>query len=112
VYTLTQPTSGEEDMLTGKQCQAARVLVECSRERLAQTCSVDAQLIRDFEHRILEPGEETKALIRGALEEAGAAFIPEDESGGAGVRLRFSTAGVRAIRRWEGEGGLSGDDDV
>ena len=41
-----------------------------------------------------------------------ARFIPDGDEGGYGVRLKFSRSKVRAIERWEGEGGLTGADDV
>jgi hypothetical protein len=44
--------------------------------------------------------------------DGGAVFIDEDERAGAGVRLKFNRGDVRAIRRLEGEGGATGEDDV
>ncbi|MEY2854363.1 MAG: hypothetical protein RL030_1495, partial [Pseudomonadota bacterium] len=46
-----------------------------------------------------------------ALEEGGAVFIPEN-GGGVGVRLKYAKRDVRAVNKWEGEGGPAGDDDV
>jgi hypothetical protein len=99
-------------MLTAAQCRAARALVELSRDQLADASRVDGEAIRKFEHRLQEPDEATKQRIRLALEEAGAVFIPEQDASGEGVRLKFSRRGVRAVQRWEGEGGTTGEDDV
>lgn len=98
-------------MLNAAQCRAARALIEWSREHLSQVCSVGVQTIQDFEQKLQEPDEEVKHRIRLALEEAGVVFIPEN-GGGAGVRLKFNRKEVRAINRWEGEGGVTGEDDV
>lgn len=98
-------------MLTAAQCRAARALIDWSRERLSKACSVEVRTILDFERKLQEPDEDTKLRIRLALEEAGVVFIPEN-GGGAGVRLKFNRKEVRAINRWEGEGGFTGEDDV
>lgn len=98
-------------MLNAAQCRAARALIEWSREQLSQSCSVGVAEIRDFERRLQEPDDATKLRLREALEEAGVVFIPEN-GGGAGVRLKFTRKEVRAINRWEGEGGVTGEDDV
>ena len=99
-------------MLTAAQCRAARALVEWSSAHLAEASQTDADLIRRFETRFAEPDESTKQRIRLALESAGAVFIPEQDGAGEGVRLKFSRPGVRAVQRWEGEGGPTGEDDV
>jgi hypothetical protein len=49
--------------------------------------------------------------IRKALEDSGVVLIAEN-GGGVGVRLRFSRKEVRAINRWEQEGGTAGEDDI
>lgn len=97
-------------MLTAAQCRAARALIDWSIEQLAQACSVDVQTIQYFEQKLREPDDVAKQRIRLALEEAGVVFIPEN-GGGAGVRLKFNRKEVRAINRWEGEGGFTGEDD-
>lgn len=38
-------------------------------------------------------------------------FIWEN-GGGVGVRLKYARRDVRAINKWEGEGGHAGEDDV
>lgn len=69
-------------------------------------------MIRKFEHKFLQPDEPTKRRIRAALESAGAVFLPEEKGAGEGVRLKFTRLGVRAVQRWEGEGGTPAEDDV
>lgn len=99
-------------MLTAAQCRAARALVEWSRDQLAQASGIDAETIRKFEHKFQEPDVSTRECIRTALEAAGAVFMPEKDGAGEGVRLKFSRHGVRAVQRWEAEGGVTGEDDV
>ena len=102
----TEPT-----VLLAAQCRAARALIEWAPERLAQTAAVDLQTIREFEARFRRPDVAARQRIRIALEEAGVAFIDEN-GGGAGARLKFSRKEVRAIGRWESEGGAVGEDDI
>ncbi|MBV6422584.1 MAG: hypothetical protein NAOJABEB_00367 [Steroidobacteraceae bacterium] len=99
-------------MLTASQCRAARALLDASRETLSRYAGVAVPVIANFEQKIHEPDDATKRQLREALEGAGIRFIPEDGGGGAGVRLKFSRKDMRAIYRWEGEGGVAGDDDV
>jgi hypothetical protein len=99
------------NVLTAAQCRAARALIEWSMEQLSQACAVDLQVIGDFEARFRRPDDDIKRRLRIALEAGGVVFIPEN-GGGAGVRLKFNHREVRAINRWEGEGGTTGEDDV
>jgi hypothetical protein len=101
----------ETPILTAAQCRAARALIEWSVDTLAQASRIDAKTIADFEARYRAPDEDAKRSIRVALEEGGVIFIAEN-GGGAGVRLKFSRREVRAINRWEGEGGMVGEDDI
>jgi transcriptional regulator with XRE-family HTH domain len=103
--------SNEPPVLLAAQCRAARALIDWSLEQLTQAAAVDLQTIRDFEARFRRPDVEVRQRIRSALEEAGVIFIDEN-GGGAGARLKFNRKEVRAIRRWEGEGGAVGEDDV
>jgi transcriptional regulator with XRE-family HTH domain len=98
-------------IMTAAQCRAARALIEWSQAELSNASGVDLQTLSNFESRFHLPDDDTKRRIRSALEEAGVIFISEN-GGGAGVRLKFSQREVRAINRWEGEGGKSGEDDV
>jgi DNA-binding transcriptional regulator YiaG len=99
-------------MLTAAQCRAARALVELSCAQLANAAQIDEHMIRQFEKKFHEPDDATKQRLRLALEAAGAVFIPEQDGAGEGVRLKFSRPGIRAVQRWEGEGGSTGEDDV
>jgi hypothetical protein len=64
-----------------------------------------------FERDGRDPGAAEKQRLEHALTEGGAVFIAEN-GGGVGVRLKFSRRDVRAINKWEGEGGPAGEDDV
>ena len=98
-------------VLTAAQCRAGRALIEWSAEQLSQACAVELQTIVDFEARFRGPDGETRRRIRTVLEDAGVIFIAEN-GGGAGARLKFNRREVRAINRWEGEGGTVGEDDL
>lgn len=99
-------------MITPAQSRAARSLIEWSREELARNADIALDALRQFEAgaHALDPA--VNQALRNALEAGGAHFIDEDGEGGAGVRLKFNRKDVRAIRRWEGEGGPVGEDDV
>ena len=97
--------------ITGPQCRAARALVQWSREELSEDSGVAVDEIAGFEVGRDAPAPEVLAKLRAALEEGGAVFIPEN-GGGVGVRLKFNSREVRAINKWEGEGGQPGEDDV
>ena len=100
-----------QNILTAAQSRAARAMVEWSAERLSQAAVVDLQTIRDFEARFRRPDEKTLRRLRITLEAAGVMFVPENGHG-AGVRFKFNTLEVRAIKRWEGEGGTAGVDAI
>ncbi|MGE0582767.1 MAG: XRE family transcriptional regulator [Steroidobacteraceae bacterium] len=93
-------------MLTAAQCRAARALLDASLETLSKASAVDVQAIRSFEQMVHEADDEAQHRLRRALEAAGVVFIAEN-GGGAGVRLKYNRRDVRAIRRWEGEGGIT-----
>jgi len=98
--------------MTAAQCRAARVLIHWSSDALAQAAGVEAQTIEAFERGAHALDAATVLRLQSALEQGGAVFIYEDERAGAGVRLKFNRGDVRAIRRLEGEGGPTGEDDV
>lgn len=98
--------------ITGPQCRAARALVRWSREQISRLSGIDPEVIAQFETGRGEPEEAIRIRLRQTLEEGGATFIEDGAGGGMGVRLKFSTREVRAINKWEGEGGPPGDDDV
>jgi hypothetical protein len=78
---------------------------------VALAAGVDEKVIADFEAKVADPGEAAKRRLFAALESAGAVFIAEN-GGGVGVRLKYARRDVRAVNKWEGEGGTPGDDDV
>jgi hypothetical protein len=86
-------------------------MLEWSAERLSQASAVDLQTLRNFEVRFRRPDEKVLRRLRITLEAAGVMFVPENGRG-AGVRFKFNTKEVRAIKRWEAEGGTPGDDAI
>lgn len=100
-----------QNILTPAQCRAARAMIEWSAERLSQASGVGLQTLRNFEVRFHRPDERTLRRLRITLEAAGVMFVPENGRG-AGVRFKFNTREVRAIKRWEGEGGTAGEDAI
>jgi hypothetical protein len=98
-------------ILTAAQCRAGRALIEWSPEQLSQVCGVELRTISEFEARFRRPDDDVQRLIRTALEEAGVVFIAEN-GGGAGVRLKLNRPELRALARWEGEGGSVGENAI
>ena len=86
-------------------------MIDWSAERLSQASCVDLQTLRNFEARFRRPDARTLRRLRITLEAAGVMFVPENGRG-AGVRFKFNTKEVRAIKRWEAEGGTAGDDAI
>ncbi|KQV20817.1 hypothetical protein ASC97_28665 [Rhizobium sp. Root1203] len=99
-------------MMTGSQCRAARALVEYSRDRLAASSGIRTEIIEMFERKLDNPDEASVDTLRSALEHAGAVFLPDGETGGIGVRLKFNRSETRRIAILEGEGGIVAHDDV
>ncbi len=99
--------------LTGHLARAARALVEMSAADTAEAAGLSEARLRDFENsRASLSPHELEALVL-ALEQLGAFFIHDGTEGrGHGVRLKFSTEKTRRVETWEGEGGLTGLDDV
>ncbi len=98
-------------VLLAAQCRAGRALVQWTVEKLAQECDVSEQTIKEFEARFRRPDDDALRRIRVILEGAGVIFIDEN-GGGAGARLKLSRKEMRALSRWEGEGGtVLADDD-
>ncbi len=98
--------------ITGPLARAARALVQWPRDHVARLARIEAEALAAFEGGTSDPGEEARERLRHTLEQGGAVFLLEDELGGHGVRLRFTAKDVRAINRFEGEGGPVGADDV
>ncbi len=98
-------------IITGPQCRAARALVEWTLEEVSERSGIDPRVIADFERKTSDPGADAKRRLLKALESGGAVFIWEN-GGGVGVRLKYARHDVRAVNKWESEGGPVGDDDV
>jgi hypothetical protein len=98
-------------MITGPQCRAARALVEVSRAKLAFRSQVDETVIEIFERMIDSPRPDVIASLETALQDLGAVFI-EENGGGIGVRLKFTSSDAKRIARLEGEGGIVASDTV
>lgn len=75
-------------VLTGAQLRAARALVDCSRDRLADISGVNARTVAAFEKDENIPFQRTEAQLRKALENLGVIFSPETETEHSGVSLR------------------------
>ncbi|MET3660742.1 helix-turn-helix domain-containing protein [Aquamicrobium ahrensii] len=99
-------------MITGSICKAARAIVQVGRAKLAKRAKVDKNTIEIFERGIHTPDDATISALQSALEELGAAFIPEEGANGAGVRLKFSTSVTDRLRTMVDEGGPSSTDAV
>lgn len=100
--------------ITGSQITAARALTEISQAKLAERAQVELPALASLEARRNVPNDPSAELsrIRFALEQMGAVFLAERDGVGVGVRLKFGRNQVRAIDRWEDEGGSLGEDDV
>jgi transcriptional regulator with XRE-family HTH domain len=99
-------------MITGPLCKAARALAEVSRSKLAGNTGVDEATIAMFEQGVSTPSESTINALGAALEELGVIFVPEEDSLGAGVRLKFNRSITERIGILEDEGGLTAKDNV
>ena len=73
--------------MTPAQCRGARALLDLTQPELSQAAGLGLSTIVDFERGRRRLTPETIAVIKQALEKAGAEFI-EENGGGAGVRLR------------------------
>lgn len=101
----------EVPIIAAAQCRAARALLEWTEAQLAEVARVDPEVIKLLEARFRRPTLEDQRQIRKALEDGGVVFIAEN-GGGVGARLKFNRKEVRAINRWEHEGGTTGEDDI
>jgi hypothetical protein len=101
----------EAHIIAAAQCRAARALLEWTDAQLAEAASVDIEVIKHLEARFRRPSTDDQRRIRKALEDGGVVLIGED-GGGVGARLKFNRKEVRAINRWEQEGGTPGEDDI
>ena len=104
--------STEEIIIDGPLARATRILCQVSVKHVADKAEIEKAELKDYEKGRADITAEQERRLVLALEEHGARFIPDGPEGGYGVRLKFSRAKVRAIERWEDEGGTPGADDV
>jgi transcriptional regulator with XRE-family HTH domain len=100
-----------DPIIAAAQCRAARALLEWTESQLAEAAGVEVDIVRCLEARFRRPTAGEQRQIRKALEDGGVVFIDEN-GGGVGARLKFNRKEVRAINRWEHEGGTAGEDDI
>jgi transcriptional regulator with XRE-family HTH domain len=101
----------EAHIIAAAQCRAARALLEWTELQLAEAANVEIEVVKHLEARFRRPSADQQRQIRKALEDGGVVFIAEN-GGGVGARLKFNRKEVRAINRWEHEGGTAGEDDI
>ena len=81
-------------MVEAAQVRAARALIGWSQMKLAETSGVPVSAINEFETGSSGHfAEEALDKMRAALEAAGVVFLPKDDGGGIGVRLREALEG-------------------
>ena len=93
-------------------CHAARILARVDRPTLANESGIAEERIEEFENGTAELGDNSVDKLKASLEALGVIFLPEEEEGGVGVRLKFTGSETRRILNWEGEGGRVDHDDV
>ena len=88
-------------MILAPQIRAARALLGWNQVQLAQAASVGVATLRRIEVLGTQPRGSIEVVwkIQTALEGAGVVFIPGDQTGGPGVRLR-EVPSTKAKRRW------------
>jgi transcriptional regulator with XRE-family HTH domain len=81
-------------MVEAAQVRAARALIGWSQAKLAETAGVSVSTINEFETGAPDQfAEEALDKMRATLEAAGVVFLPKDDGGGIGVRLREALEG-------------------
>ena len=68
-----------------RQCTAARGLLGLTQKELAQLAGISTVTLHGFERGVTTPTRATLAVLRQALEAAGAEFV---DDGQPGVRMR------------------------
>ena len=104
----------DSPLITGRLIAAARALAGISQSDLADASGISVSTLAHLEASGSAPLQSRvdAAAVRRALESFGVMFIAENDSIGAGVRLKFLRRDVRQIDRLENEGGIVGYDDV
>lgn len=100
--------------MTGRLIAAARALSGISREDFAGAAAISAETMAVMEANgsAWLHSENDAEGVRRAFDRFGIIIIEEDESMGAGVRLKFTRRDVKQLLRLEGEGGISHSDDA
>jgi transcriptional regulator with XRE-family HTH domain len=81
-------------MVEAAQVRAARALINWSQSKLAETAGVPLSIVERFETGAPDHvANEAIDKMRHALEAAGVVFLPKDDGGGIGVRLREALEG-------------------
>jgi transcriptional regulator with XRE-family HTH domain len=81
-------------MIEAAQVRAARALIGWSQSKLAETAGVPLSIVERFEAGASDHvANEAIDKMRAALEAAGIVFLPKDDGGGIGVRLREALEG-------------------
>ncbi|MGO1734874.1 MAG: XRE family transcriptional regulator [Leucobacter sp.] len=95
----------DDVFLTPDLARAARAFTKVSTTVIGQAAGLSKDEVRRFERSTGELSPAQKSRLREALEEYGALFIPEDDTGGYGVRRRHTREKLMRLDTWEGEGG-------
>ena len=108
----SEDMSEQQIIIDGPLARAARALCRVSAKDVASRARLDKSELKRFEKGLEDLTEQQETRLHEALQEFGAQIIPDNTVAGYGVRLKFNRAKVRAIERWEEEGGTAADDDV
>jgi hypothetical protein len=89
--TMAQPAKSHAPRIWIRQIKAARALLYWSQEDLACVGEVSLVTIKRLEAKdgLLRGRDATKTKLRQTFEDAGIEFIPANDRGGPGVRLRI-----------------------
>jgi transcriptional regulator with XRE-family HTH domain len=82
-------------MIVAAQVRAGRGLIGWSQSKLAEASGVPLSSVERFESGAPDHAADEAVIdkMRAALEAAGAVFLPKDDGGGIGVRLREALEG-------------------
>jgi hypothetical protein len=82
-------------MIVAAQVRAGRGLIGWSRTKLAEAAGVPLPSVERFESDAPDHAADEAVIdkVRAALEASGVVFLPKDDGGGIGVRLREALEG-------------------
>lgn len=78
----------QEQLISPRQCRAARGLLKWTQPRLAGASGVGLSTINRYENETRPTRAQAVAKLRYSLESAGVEFLFETMDGGQGVRVR------------------------